>query len=161
MTLEQSTQWLFPSPCHFDFEGHYLPQGFPFSILIISSSFWSQCSFRMIVAFDPFTCHFFVNALSNSMDLAFPISCDWAVSHTCGSFQQGASSFSNFHYFLTVNFSHSAQTPSVSLTEGWKKGDMRSHSNQEITSSRWWLRDAVSELQFLTVLPEKKIKKEK
>lgn len=102
------------------------------------------------------------NALSNSMDLAFPISCDRAVSHTCGSFQQGVSSFSNFHYFLTVNFSHSAQMPSVSLTEGWKKGDMRSHSNQEITSSRWWVRDAVSELQFLTVLPEEeKINKNK
>lgn len=55
-----------------------------------------------------------MNALLNDVDLACPISCDRPVSHICGSLQQGASSF---HYFLTLNFSHSEQAHSVSLTD--------------------------------------------
>lgn len=90
------------------------PEWFPFGLFIVFLS--------VLISLSPFKIwwhlilsHFtFVDALLDNVDLAFSISAVtdlWVTSVVA--FSKG---LRNFHYFLTLNFYHSAQALSVSLT---------------------------------------------
>lgn len=142
MPPEQSVQLLVPDPRHI-----------PVPIMVSSSCFTIFLSVSISLSLFSILWHFHAASLPFllmpyrtplTLLFQFPVT-DQRV--TSGPLARG---FRNVQYILTQNVHRSTQAISASLTvrRMRKVKNMKSHSNQDITSKGWRSRDAASRLQF-------------